>query len=188
MNEFFSRFVESAQGMDFTGVVALLQVSWPVLSMAAAVIGLFFFASGLGNDLRKAAEGGGQPGGWSTGTLKLVVGTFLMSTPMMFSTLSTTFYGSETPIAWIDPTTGGGNLSDREILVFVTAAIVQLAGAVWIVKGLTRLPYVSQSKEPGGVSKVIMHVVGGVLTLNIVHTVGALWGLVGLPNPLAFIS
>ena len=142
------------------------------------VIGLWFMIAAMG-DLKKIGQSASAQaqGGINGPLIKLVIGALLFYLPSTINIGIATFWGNDSGIMGYQAENGDvfGHLKGGVI------AVVQVIGYISLVKGLVIL---SKSAEQGSqqdtFSKGITHVIGGILAINIVGTIGAISSTLGI--------
>jgi intracellular multiplication protein IcmC len=144
----------------------------------AYVIGFWFIISAIGSlrrigqsSMMQAQMGMGGP------LVKLVIGLLLFYLPTTVNMGVMTFWGSDSSIVGYHAASGDvfGPLKDGVV------AIVRVVGYISLVKGLVILSRAAeQGAQQGTFSKGITHVIGGILAVNIVGTIGVISSTLGI--------
>ena len=119
-----------------------------------------------------------QQSGMSTVLVKFMIGVLLIYLPTTINVGVVTFWGKNA--GGILRYTSGD--SDQFGMVKEGAiAIVRVIGLISLVKGLVILSRsVGQSVQPGTFSRGLMHVIGGILAINVVGTLKVIGGTLGI--------
>lgn len=109
--------------------------------------------------------------------MRLAVGAMLIFAPSTMYSLLATVFGADSPLSYVnhlpDP---AWSLAEDTIIIFV-----QFIGFVAIVRGLLHLHKASSGQsQQNGFAKGIIHLVGGVLSMNIIGTKNMLYATLGL--------
>lgn len=105
----------------------------------------------------------------------LLVGGMLLYFPTGFEVAMQTMFGYSDVLAYTSSSTGGALLSslfgDSSALGQSLALLIQVIGLIAFVRGWMLVSRsASQGQNPGGMGQGLMHVVGGVLAMNIIGT------------------
>jgi intracellular multiplication protein IcmC len=110
--------------------------------------------------------------------INFIVATVLLYWPsLMNSTLQTFFLTSE-----ISPFQYSSQSESRlESLIKISGGLVQFIGFIAFVRGWMLMTHLGESNvQPGTFGKALMHIIGGILAINIYATWGILKSLAGL--------
>lgn len=192
---FFSLiWAESTTGTSSTSTTIftmMSQLSNNVGDISSFVVGLYYVV-GIGIALsavfrlkklgvRSAMMGSdGSVGG---PIIQLLIGAALVYSPSLLATLNTTFWGSpafNSALSW----TSSGSSTGSQIVAVITplVGIIKLIGCIAFLRGWLILTRISSggSQQPGQISKGIVHIVGGVLAMNITTTVQVIMNTLGI--------
>jgi intracellular multiplication protein IcmC len=118
-----------------------------------------------------------QKGEFAGPLVFIVVGALLIYVPSTLNTSLSTIFGS-TDIGTSSQLIGYSSMSSVEQWQEITDVIVQymyLVGLIAFVRGWVILSKMGHSgSQPGSVGKGLIHVIGGILLINIVDTVNLL--------------
>jgi len=115
--------------------------------------------------------------------IQLLIGAALVYSPSLLATLNTTFWGSpafNSALSW----TSSGSSTGSQLVAVITplVGIIKLIGCIAFLRGWLILTRISGagSQQPGQISKGIVHIVGGVLAMNITTTVQVIMNTLGI--------
>lgn len=113
--------------------------------------------------------------------VQLMIGAALVYSPTLLGVMNQTFWGSsefESVLTWSSSYQGSQLVAIMRPLV----GIIQLIGSIAFLRGWLILSRVSNGgqQQPGQVSKGVIHIVGGVLAMNITRTVTVFMNTFGL--------
>lgn len=148
-----------------------------MLMALSYVIGLFFFFSAVYKlkqygDLRTMMSSSTD---LRTPIMQLVMGAMFLFFPNTIQVAMQTVFNTASPLAYH----GGGDQTHKEIISAVIK-IMQVFGVVAVLRGLMMLSKAGQQGQPNMMGKGTMHLVAGVLAINIYGT----WQV--LENSLGF--
>jgi intracellular multiplication protein IcmC len=135
---------------------------WRLTTASAYVIGFIFMIRAM----QGFREFGERHQGGSHMTAKkpllfFIVGTVLIFTPSVTTTLMMSTFGTASPLQL--PTTGGVDLGKY----WAVLAFVQLIGMIAFIRGWVLIAGSSQQGSHSPMGKAITHIVGGLMALNI---------------------
>lgn len=176
--------------VDFSSMLATLtKNAGPVIRLVTAtayVIGLWFIISSIqelktiGNSQNMQAQ---THGGISGPIVKFIIGIMLLYLPSTIDITVWTLwqhsaFGSEASSAMSYTPDASDPFSPiKEGAI----AVVRVVGYVSFVRGLVTLSHSSsQGAQPGSFSKGIVHILGGILAINIVETIRIVCGTLGI--------
>lgn len=168
--------------LDFNAMLGALQNAAPILNRlvvaTAYVIGFWFVISAI-SELKKIGQSATMQSQQGMGgpIVKLLIGVLLMYFPSTVSTGLSAVWGAGSTIL-----TYTKNSSDPFAAAKAGAiAIVQVVGYISFVRGLVMLAHSSdQGSQQGGLSKGIMHIIGGILAINVVATIQLIQNTLGI--------
>ena len=136
-----------------------------VMGIAFTLIGLFRLKKyGQQTVMMMAAANIGEP------MIFLFVGISLFYLPTMMNTMVETFWGYGVKgIQAYTMTTSAGPTWDQVINPLMR--VVQIVGLVAFMRGLTLLTRLASQSQPGVLSKAFVHIIGGILAINIYGTI-----------------
>lgn len=113
--------------------------------------------------------------------VQLMIGAALVYSPSLLAVMNETFWGSpefESVLSWSNSYQGSQIVAVIRPLV----GIIQLIGSIAFLRGWLILARISNggSQQPGQVSKGVIHIIGGVLAMNITRTVSVFMNTFGL--------
>ncbi len=168
---------------DVTSMLESLQTNFISLSQLVAALcyvfaGYFMLTALL--KLKKYGEGISMTAQKEfSGTLvSIVIGVAFLFIPSTLTTLLTTFYGTDTITAYTQLDQDGVTW---ELAMQTIVMIVQFVGVVAVVRGLFHLHKATHGQsQQNGFAKGVVHLIGGVLAVNIVATKDILYSTLGL--------
>lgn len=169
------------QGIDVVQMLQNLQTQIPYFNVFLswfAYVGGTYLIFGSVYRLKEYGEQRMQSSG-HTDLRKIMAGMFvgaaLLYLPVTIETSMTTVFGSDTVTAYQQGSTGWDDLLTTII------SIVQFVGAVAIVRGLFQLHKAgSAHAQPDNFTKGIVHIIGGIVALNIVGASHILFTTLGI--------
>ena len=100
----------------------------------------------------------------------LIVGTLLIYSRTGFEILMQTTFGYENPLQYASVGSDGA-FGPNSLIGRPVALIIQLVGYIAFIRGWVLIARsASQGQPPGGTGKGLMHVLGGILAINIIGT------------------
>lgn len=143
----------------------------------AYVIGLFFFFSAIYKlkqygDLRTMMSSSTDI---RTPIIQLVLGGAFVFLPTLLHIGLSTFFNKPNPLAYTDMSG-----STHEDIIMAVIRIMQVIGVIAVIRGLLLLGRAGGQGQPGMVGKGAMHLVAGILAINVYGT----WQV--LENTLGF--
>jgi intracellular multiplication protein IcmC len=178
-------------GSDYTIFSMMSSLSTSVGDISSFVIGLYYIcgiAIALGGvfklkklGVRSAMMGG--DGSYAGPLIQLLIGAALVYSPTLLGALNTTFWGNpafQTALSWSSQNAGS---SSQLVAVFTPLiGIIKLVGCIAFLRGWLILTRVGNGggQQPGTVSKGIVHIVGGLLAMNITMTMTVIMNTLGL--------
>ncbi len=152
---------------------ALKNNAGPIITFTVAVayvIGIWFMISAI-MELKKIGESAGGAHGTLGGPLlKFIVGVLLVYLPSTIDISAGTLWGASGVQSALSYSPAGGDM-------FAPAkqgalAIIQVVGYISFVRGLIMLSHSSdQGSQAGSFGKGLMHIIGGILAINIIATI-----------------
>jgi intracellular multiplication protein IcmC len=113
---------------------------------------------------------------------KMAIGALLIYLPGTLDTVIYTFWGygsSSVLLSWDSTPNHPGSSTSTNIplaILNAAAALIRLFGYIALINGFVVLSRVTkQGAPPGQWGKGIMHIIGGVLAINIIETVNVIW-------------
>lgn len=158
---------------DLSGfIVATFYMAGVVLAMAAVMR-----LKKLGVRSAMMQSDGGVVGPF----VQLMIGAALVYSPTLISVMNQTFWGSpefESVMSWSNNYQG----SQFAAIIRPLIGIIQLIGSIAFLRGWLIMAKVSNggSQQPGQVSKGVIHVIGGILAMNITRTITVFMNTFGL--------
>jgi len=178
----------TAYGPNFATMMnALKSNAGPIIRFVIAtayVIGLWFIISSI-MELKKMGESlhsQSQSSSFSGPIVKFIVGVLLIYLPTTIDVSVWTIWGhtamGEEGVRYMQYAPSGadpfGSIKGGAI------AIVRVVGYVSFVRGLIMLSHTSQQgSQPGTFGKGFMHIVGGILAINVVETINIIKNTLG---------
>lgn len=158
-------------GQIFINISESLPAMWRMVTGAAYLLGVSFAARGV-YQLRQYGELRAMMSTQTNlkGILTLfVVAAVFMYLPTAFDVMMATSFGYTSPLSALSyqgPSVGG--LSEDAMTALIE--LVQFVGLISFVRGWLIVVKSAQPGSQGGIGKGITHIVGGILTINIVGT------------------
>lgn len=120
-------------------------------------------------------------GGVAGPMVQLMIGAALIYSPSLISVMNETFWGSsgfENVMSWQSAYQG----SQLVTLIKPLVGIIQLIGSIAFLRGWLILSRITNggNHQPGQATKGVIHIVGGVLAMNITRTVTVFMNTFGL--------
>ena len=147
-----------------------------LITGTAYLLGLLFIFKAL-YSLRMHAESKSQSqqGGMKEPVVYIFVGAMLLYFPTAFDVILYTMFGSSEVLAYAPVGTGSPILStlfgQNSMFGYALALTVQVIGGIAFVRGWILISRsASQGQPPGAMGQGLMHVLGGVLAMNIIGT------------------
>ena len=167
---------------DIASILAKLKENiGPITKLIFAIsylIGFVFVGSALMRlkEVGKSMSASASPDGIKGSIVKLLIGIVLIYLPSTINIGVATFWGNSKILEYTSDSSGTlGEAKEGAV------ALMQIIGYVSFVRGLILLNRASQSNaQPGTVGKGILHLVGGVLSINIVGTLEIVQNTFGL--------
>jgi intracellular multiplication protein IcmC len=105
----------------------------------------------------------------------IVIGAVFLFFPSAFGTLHYTMFGYDNPLAFAPIDSHNQTISTLfgpdSLFARPLAEIIQLIGLIAFIRGWILIARsATQGQQPGGTGKGLMHVVGGILAMNIIGT------------------
>jgi hypothetical protein len=143
-------------GQDFfTNLIPHLEAWWPVLVVIIALIGLVMTVSGLAKLTRRSQSGRRKA------FMILLAGVLLLNAPEFLDVLTRTIFAQDAvgALSYRPPANVASGIIRLVVLV------VAITGLIGVARGIHIL---SRSTEGGGgLSRALVHIVGGILCVNL---------------------
>ncbi len=173
---------ESKIAYDIASILGKLQEHIePITKLIIAtsyIMGFFFILSALMRlkDIGKSISASAAPDGIRGSLVKLLIGIVLLYLPTTINVGVATFWGSSQILKYT--TDSSGTLGEAKE---GAVALMKIIGYISFIRGLVLLNRASQSNaQPGNLGKGILHLVGGILSINIVWTLKIIQNTFGL--------
>lgn len=134
--------------------------------------------------VRSAMMGGdGSVGG---PIVQLLIGAALVYSPSLLASLNTTFWGDpsfQSALSWSAQESGSSGTASQIVAVITPlVGIIKLIGTIAFLRGWLVMSRISNggSQQPGQISKGVVHIIGGVLAMNITKTMTVIMNTLGL--------
>lgn len=109
--------------------------------------------------------------------LTFIVAVVLLYAPGMIDAFIFTIY----PASYYDYTITQGSSGEYDLIIFVASRIMQVIGYIAFLRGWILLVRIGeQGAPPGALAKSLLHIIAGVLAINIVGTFSLLGAIIGL--------
>lgn len=145
---------------NFTLIADIMQSIAVLMGVALTLGGLF--------QLKRHGEERAMMGKTSgaAGVVMLVCGAIMLILPSIIGTGLSAFFGSTSPLAY------QGDSSGINALVKPIIMLVRLVGVGAFMKGIMMASHSGgQHAQPGTLGKAIIHIIAGILCINVVQTI-----------------
>jgi intracellular multiplication protein IcmC len=153
---------------------------WLIVTSASKLIG-FFFAFQAVMQFRRIGEqrmGMGGSEGWGKPIMSAFIALVFLYWPTVVDMMNIAVYGRTEIFGYADVIPG--IKEEYKVIVEVAGGIIQLIGYISFIRGWVLLARVGQhGGQPGAFGKAMMHIIGGLLAINIFGTLTLLGKLVG---------
>lgn len=152
-----------------------------LVSGGAFVIGMGLVAGSV-LKLRQAGQNAQHHhGGWGAPLSGMVAGSMLLYLPSALDSMMMTTFGNTSVLSY-----SGGALPEQSAMVMkAVVGFIQLVGLIAFIRGWMLVRKAGDSNNQNGeIGRGITHIVGGVLTINLVATVQMFGATLGLPVSL----
>jgi intracellular multiplication protein IcmC len=99
----------------------------------------------------------------------IIAGAFLIYLPSTIDTMTATFWGTDSPMAF-DTTTGG----QYDQMIGIVLKIVKIVGIIAFIRGWLMIAKSTDQGQQGGVGKGMTHIIGGLLAFHMEATLQVL--------------
>lgn len=172
-----SAFAESGDGIVpeqiFTNLNVSMQQIYPAMVSACLIMGSFLIVKAIFK-LKKLGHKTafmGSSGNMIGPVALILIGVALINAPTFIRVIITSLYANnvQNSISWTQAHSGGGTwystLTPMIGLIQVIGIFAFLRGAIILTKAC------NENAQPGNISKGLLHIVGGIMAINITGTI-----------------
>jgi hypothetical protein len=155
-------------GQDIlANLIPHLETWWGVLGVIVSLVGLTLAVKGLAG---LAGRGQGGPG---AAFLTLLSGIILLNAPEFMDALAQSLFGRDSAevLSYRPPNHAASGILRLVVLVVGLTGVIGLARGVWLLR--------VAEERGGGLPRALVHIVGGVLCVNLVELLGLLAASLG---------